>query len=179
MERLPKQYEFLYNEGAPKMLVEALTVYGTKEVPGPIHNKLIMGWAQELKIEKVYVSDEIAWCGLLMAILALKAGKQMPFTPTGALWALNWKKFGQEVKVAMLGDVIVFKRPGGGHVGLYIGEDDTTYHILGGNSSNKLMIVRILKSRMVAIRRPFYNVQPSNIRVIRLNENGPISVNES
>ena len=36
----------------------------------------------------------------------------------------------------MLGDILTFKRNGGGHVGLYVGEDKDCYHVLGGNQGN-------------------------------------------
>jgi hypothetical protein len=56
---------------------------------------------------------------------------------------LNWNGFNKE-KTMMLG-VLTFKRKGGGHVGIYVGEDSKCYHVLGGNQSN--MTIRIEKSR--------------------------------
>ena len=49
---------------------------------------------------------------------------------------------------------MTFKRPGGGHVGFYVGEDSTAYHVLSGNQFDKVGITRIDKSRLVAIRWP-------------------------
>jgi hypothetical protein len=80
----------------------------------------------------------------------------------------------------MLGDVLVFTRHGGGgHVGFYVGEDETCYHVLGGNQSNMVNTTRILKSRCFGIRRcPWRVVQPTNVRVIQLAATGSISNNE-
>jgi hypothetical protein len=72
-----------------------------------------------------------------------------------------------------------FTRNGGGHVGFYVGEDSTSYHVLGGNQGDKVSVVRILKKRLVQARRPAYNSQPTNVRKITLAPNGIISDNES
>jgi hypothetical protein len=48
----------------------------------------------------------------------------------------------------------VFSRKGGGHVGFYVGEDKTYFHVLGGNQSNAVNVMRIAKARCVAIRWP-------------------------
>ena len=67
---------------------------------------------------------------------------------------------------------------GGGHVGLYIADDESCYHVLGGNQSNQVNIIRIAKDRLVAIRRPIYNIQPENVRRIEMAATGELSANE-
>ncbi len=79
----------------------------------------------------------------------------------------------------MLGDVLIFARNGGGHVGLYAGEDDDAWHTLGGNQSDAVNIKRIAKGRLYAARRPAYRAQPANVRRIRLAANGVLSANEA
>ena len=78
---IPTQYNWLLNEPAPKMLLEALKLYGTLETPGNSSNPIIIGWAKELGIDNDYSSDEIPWCGLEMAIVAKRAGKDVPANP--------------------------------------------------------------------------------------------------
>lgn len=174
---LPKNYQWLATEGAPKMLVEAMKLYGTTEAPGDKEdNPDIIEWAKELGL-KDYVHDSIAWCGLFMAIVAKHAGKEVPANP---LWAANWAKFGTKQTKAMLGDVLVFSRSGGNHVAIYIGEDATTYHVLGGNQSDQVNITRILKSRCWSIRRAAFSIgQPDNVRSVVLTTGGKISTNEA
>lgn len=173
-------YSYLNKESSPKILVHAKMLLGTKEIAGNIHSDIIMGWAKDLGLEKIYTSDEIAWCGLFMAEVCKRAGVETNLTPKESLWALNWSKFGTKQSVAMLGDILTFKRNGGGHVGLYIGEDDVCYHILGGNQSNMVCVTRIEKSRLNSIRRTNWKLkQPINVRVIKLESNGIISENES
>lgn len=173
-------YSYLNAETSPKILVQAKLLLGTKEIVGAIHNKTIMSWAKGLGLEKIYTSDEIAWCGLFMAEVCKRAGLETNLTPKESLWALNWSKFGTKQSVAMLGDVLTFKRKQGGHVGIYVGEDDTCYHILGGNQLNMVCVTRLEKKRLNSIRRTNWKLkQPSNVRVIKVESNGIISQNES
>ena len=97
------------------------------------------------------------------------------------LAALEWAAFGTSVPKggAALGDVLVFKRKGGGHVGLYVGHDASAFHVLGGNQSDRVTISRLSKQRLVAARRPAYRAQPANVRPIPLAASGSLSVNEA
>jgi uncharacterized protein (TIGR02594 family) len=173
-------YDYLKKVISPQILVKALELIGTKEIIGTIHSDVIMGWAKDLKIDKIYTSDEIAWCGLFIAIVCKKAGVEAGITPKEALWALNWNKFGTKQTNAMLGDILTFKRNGGGHVGIYVGEDKTCYHVLGGNQSNMVCITRIEKTRCAGIRRTAWRIaQPENVKEVLLTESGFISKNEA
>lgn len=174
---IPEKYKWLLDEPGPRMLVEALKLYGKKEQPGTGNNPEILKWAEETGLHHVYSADSVPWCGLFMAVISKRADKEIPKDP---LWARNWAKFGQEVTEAMLGDVLVFKRASGGHVALYIGEDSTAYHCLGGNQSDAVTITRIAKNRCIAIRRPEWKIaQPANVRKIVLAASGELSENES
>lgn len=186
MSALPNAYAWLAAEPGPKMITEALALYGTLETPGGRSNTTILDWADEIggaagagAYEKwaagFYDDDSIPWCGLFMALVALRAGKTIP---DKYLSALAWSSFGVGVGRAMLGDVLVFTRSGGGHVTLYIGEDSEAYHCLGGNQSDSVCITRIAKSRSPAIRRPVYRQQPDNVRRILLAAGGAISAKE-
>lgn len=174
--KLPAIYQWVGLEDAPRHMLKAIELYGTEEVVGPKHNPVILGWAKELGLQGVYTADEIPWCGLFMAVVMQRAQRPVVQSPLGAL---NWNNFGVHASVPMFGDVLTFTRKGGGHVGIYIAEDDTTYHVLGGNQGNKVSIVRIAKSRLSQARRPAYNVQPDNVRVVKIIANGEISTNEA
>jgi uncharacterized protein (TIGR02594 family) len=176
---LPKQYAWLEKEPAPRMLLEGLKLFGTKETIGKASNPVIVGWAKEVggPVAHYYLDDAIPWCGLFMAVVAERAGWSLPLTP---LWALSWAKWGEACPTAMLGDVLVYGRDGGGHVGMYVGEDKDCYHTLGGNQGDAVSIARIKKSRLVAHRRAPWRVgQPGNVRVIHLAATGAISANEA
>lgn len=173
---VPAKYTWLYNLELPRTIAEGLKLYGVTEKPGKADSPTIMGWVTETKIAGYY-ADAVPWCGLYAAVVALRAGKPIP---EGPLWALNWKKFGVAVfEDASLGDVLVFKRPGGGHVGFYIAEDATHYHVLGGNQGDAVSIIRIAKSRCVAVRRPAYKNKPAAVRPYKMAASGAVSTDEA
>lgn len=180
MTQLPQKHQWLLNEPGPKMIQEGLKIYGTKEIVGKKHNPIILGWADEIGIGDIYNEDETAWCGLGHGVVAFRSGKSLaPLTGWNILRALEWAKWGVHVDVPMLGDTLVFKRPGGGHVGLYVFETKNAYGCMGGNSGNEYKIVEIAKSRLVAVRRPQYTNPPLNIRRIFVNSSGELSTNEA
>lgn len=174
-------YEWLNDVGTlPKMVSCALKYYGTLEKPGKGNNATIMKWADQVGVARIgykYTADEVPWCGLFMAVVALEAGKPIP---KGPLYALNWGAFGVKSAEPSLGDVLVFKRNGGGHVGLYIGEDDICYHVLGGNQSDSVSITRINKNRLFTCRRPPFKIaMPASVKPYLLKATGNISKNEA
>jgi uncharacterized protein (TIGR02594 family) len=175
MTALPEQYAWLEREGAPRMLVEALKLYGVAEAKGAADNPVILEWAKEVGVSSEYDHDVTPWCALFLAVVAKRAGKEPPHDP---LWALNWRNFGKSVPAPMLGDVLVFSRNGGGHVALYVGESADSWHCLGGNQGDRVCIVRKLKSDQHWARRPIYTTQPLNVRVVHLAASGGLSTKE-
>lgn len=176
MIALPLAYRWLDEEPGPLMVLEARKLYGTLEGPGNADNPVILGWAEELGLGRSYSDDAIPWCGLFMAVVAKRAGKVLPAHP---LWALDWKNFGHAVDVPMLGDVMIKSRAGGGHVTLYVGEDDETYHGLGGNQGDAVTIRRFPKSIAWTFRRPNYVNEPANVRRVFLAPAGALSTKEA
>ncbi len=182
MTALTPAYAWLADEPAPRMLVEGLTTFGVMERPGTANNPVIMGWARFVDVPEIsaaFTSDAVAWCGLWMAYVAKKAGKPVN---TNSLWARSWLRWGDKVQVseAKLGDVLVFARGAtSGHVGLYVGEDDSAYHVLGGNQSDAVTITRIAKDRLLGVRNSYARAQPPNCRRIVLKASGEVSTNEA
>ena len=171
------KYSDLKKVKAPKVLVEAIKFFGIKEIVGKEHNPVILDWAEDLGLKKTYVNDEIPWCGLFVAISCKKAGKEIVKSP---LWARDWLNWGTKESTAKLGDVLVFSRNGGGHVGFYVGEDNKCYHVLGGNQGNEVCVTRINKDRCIGIRRTKWtSAQPIEVAQVFLSENGIISTNEA
>lgn len=164
----------------PRLVDEALKEIDVTEVPGKSNNPKIMKWAKEVGVTRMgymYTGDDVPWCGLFMAAIALRAGKTVP---KGPLYALNWSVFGTKTSDPVLGDVLVFKRNGGGHVGLYIAEDDSAYHVLGGNQSDKVCITRIAKTRLYTARRPIVKSVHSPVcKKYFVKPNGGLSANEA
>lgn len=178
--KLPAQYAWLAKESGPRLLIEFIKVYGTAEKAGPGSNPTILQWAKAVGLSLIYKDDATAWCGLAMAYVALQAGWDA--APAGnALWARNWLKWGTPSPTPMLGDVLVFSRgPVSGHVGVYVGEDATAFHVIGGNQTDAVTITRIARSRLLGARRCSWRInQPANVRKIPLSSTGIFSTNEA
>src|ERR1044072_4628970 len=177
---LPQKYSWLLKEGAPKTLVEALRHYGILEKVGKGSNPDINQWAKEVGVSGWYTDDDIPWCGLFVGVVAKRCG--YPFSSAKLLAAKEWANWGIGIKPenAKLWDVLVFVRPGGGHVGFYVGENEKAYLVYGGNQSNAVGFAWIEKSRLFAVRRGTYKIgEPGNVRKIILSETGELSKNEA
>ena len=170
---LPPAYAWLASEPGPKILVALLSVHGLAEAEGAADNPAILRLADEAGIAD-YGHDATPWCGLALAWAAAQAGFDRPDKP---LWALDWLRFGTPVEAPMLGDVLVFARDGGGHVGLYVGEDTSHWHVLGGNQGDQVSIRRFarrggLLTLKGARRCPWRSAQPANVRCVMLAADG-------
>ncbi len=162
----------------PSWLAYARTLIGVREIPGAKHSPVIMGWIARLgaKVLGIKVTDdETPWCGTFVAHVMQQAGLG---APPIAVRASAWEGYGRGLLNPRLGCVMVFKRPGGGHVGLYVGEDDGAYHILGGNQGNAVSIIPIAKARMTAMRWPAGVALPEP-QVVRLTRTGALSRDEA
>ena len=199
MTGIPARYAFLNTVGPlPRVVLHGLSLLGTNEVPGRGSNAVIEAWRDELNAAQPglvagFSDDSVPWCGLYAAVVAHRAGKKVVAQP---LWARNWVRFGRLVAQnwdsdtrpsldfepgmrASLGDVLVFVRDGGGHVGFYIAEDSNNYHVLGGNQSDSVTIARIAKERCIAVRRPEMTRPPASLRPYRVMATGAVSTNEA
>lgn len=123
---------------------------------------------------------DVPWCGAYVATVMkmYDASIELDFNTLGAR---NWLNFGVKCK-PQYGAVMVFyrgKRNGWqGHVGLYVGEDKTHYHILGGNQSNAVTVARIKKSRFLGARMP-KGYKGTGNRIIASGEGLTVTTNEA
>jgi len=151
------------NSTRPAWLLAATALVGTHEAAGAANNSMILGWGKHLGVKVLgmaYNADSVPWCGLFVA-QALAAGG-IDLAAKGfnsmrvAVRAKAWATWGANLHPDRLapGAILVFDRAGGGHVAFYLGEDATEYHVLGGNQGDKVSIMRIEKSRLVASRWP-------------------------
>lgn len=173
------KYDFLHQEPGPVTLQIALKFVGITEIPGPRSNATILSWAKDLGVEDIYKNDDMAWCGLSHCEVIKMAQLPMPFRSYEVLRAASWVKWGEGVGTAMFMDTLVFHRSGGHHVGFYVGESKKSYHVLGGNQSNRYGFSELAKDRCIAVRRPLYAIPPPNLRQIFIDSNGKLSTNEA
>lgn len=137
----------------PQWMTWARAQIGTRETPGAANNPKILNWAQRLGARVLgiaYTADATPWCGLFAAAAVAQAGLTPPAI---AIRAREWARWGEGC-TPCVGAILVFERPGGGHVGFCAGEDDQCFHVLGGNQSDAVTIARIEKARLVACRWP-------------------------
>lgn len=183
--KLPDSYKDLNQCLIHPLLKEAVLLYGTKEFDGDANNPVIIEWAKEVNnpIREWYRSDSSAWCALYVSVCAVRAGYQPP-DGFNALRAKSFAKWGDQIAgEPILGDILVFDRAGGGHVGLYVGEDHNTYHVLGGNQRgdnnfDSVCISRLVKERLITARRAPMNSCPKCCKRIFRAPTGLISTNE-
>ncbi len=152
---------------------------GVKEIPGAKSNPAIVGWAARLGgwFKSFYTKDETPWCGLFVAHVMREAVPSIKL-PSNPFSALAWASWGVSLASPTIGAILVFKRSGGGHVGYYVGEDATCFHVLGGNQGDAVSVTRIEKNRLVATRWPSVGVLPDSGRVW-LSGVGKPSTNEA
>ena len=98
----------------------------------------------------------LPWCGdFVETCIALSLPTAV--LPTNPYLARNWQKFGRAVDPCF-GTILVFWRGSisgtKGHVGFYYSEDDTHYHVLGGNQSNSVSVAKLTKNRLLSAQLP-------------------------
>lgn len=134
----------------PAWLAEARRHDGAKEVPGPKHSLLILGWLKALGAW--WSDDETPWCGVFVAHCMRLAGQPLP-----KHWyrAKDWLNWGESLVQPCLGCVVVFGREGGGHVGFVVGSDAQGRVLcLGGNQGNAVNVRAFERSRVLGYRWP-------------------------
>lgn len=142
---------------------------GVRETPGAANTPRIMQWAASVgsaALGIAYGGDHVPWCGLFVARAMKEAGIT---SPKIAVRASQWATWGRDI-LPRIGAVLVFRRPGGGHVGFYVGEGFAHYYVLGGNQGDAVSIIRIEKARLVACRWP--GALPANTRPLILRSSG-------
>lgn len=154
----------------------AIELLGTTEVPGTRSNPLIVEWAKEIggEVASYYTDDSIPWCALFVGHCMHVNGIQ---PPKAMLAALSWKNFGAKLSEPSYGCILVFSRDGGGHVGFAVSQDADYFHVLGGNQGDTVNIIKVAKSRLVAMRWPPYFLLPDKKLTVKTFD-GKISTNE-
>lgn len=178
---LPTKYKWINTIGPlPKLVIAGLSYLGLREYPGTSNNPVIMDMARRLNVSSIYTADSLSWCAVFMCFICVIADKPMPFTGYEVLRAASFVDWGNPVPKGgeAFGDILVFKRPGGHHVGICIAESATTFHVLGGNQSDSVSFTEIRKDRLIACRRYYAIGAPSSVKKYLLSSGGVISTNE-
>jgi len=163
----------------PVWLLEARRHMGLAEIAGARSNATILSWARRIGgwVAQFYRDDEIPWCGLAMAhwIGATLPDEPLPANP---LSAGAWANFGRPLQIPAPGAIMIYRRKGGHHVNLYVGENEHAIFGVGGNQSNRVSIVPIARERLMAMRWPATVPLPVGERVF-FHDTQALSVDES
>lgn len=160
-------------------LVEGRKVMGLHELRD---NAALRAW---LKSDGRGLGDPKAlpWCGDYVETcirLGLPAEPLPGAVGANPYFARNWAQFGV-VSPPTYGAVLVFERgPTSGHVGFCVGEATTgdAFMVLGGNQGDRVSVVPIAKSRLIACRWPAtWHVLPTRLPRMTLAE--ALSTNEA
>ncbi len=122
---------------------------------------------------------KLPWCGDFVETCIAVALPQEPMI-INPYWALNWLKFGIEIDKSkpIFGCILIAVRDGGGHVAFVVGHDKDYFHVLGGNQSNSVSVMKLAKSRVKGLRYPkTYELRGTALPLTTFN--GKISYNEA
>lgn len=162
----------------PIWLSIARAFRGLHEIAGPQSEAIIVQWAKDIEAPG-YTDDDQAWCALFMNRI-MKAS-QLPMAGEGydLLRAKTFISWGTVLTAPTLGAVLVFSRPEGAHVGLYLGERADAFRVFGGNQGNAVSETWIDKARLSAMRWPPTLPIPEPRRVLLASTGEPLSSNEA
>lgn len=132
----------------PVWVQVALAEQGQAEIAGAAHNPRIVAYHATTGFRAR--DDETPWCASFVGWCLEQAGLRS----TASAAARSYEAWGVQLDAPVLGAVVTFTRPGGGHVGFYMGQRDGKWLILGGNQSNRVSIAAYDPNRMTAIRWP-------------------------
>ncbi len=158
---------------------------GLHELLGPRSEPRILAMARKLgrALGIAYADDAVPWCGVFVGYCMSAVPNAI--LPSIAVRAKSWAFWGFGLNHPVYGAVCVFERPGGGHVGFYVGErlrrdGGIDYRILGGNQSDAVGYAWIAAERCIAVRWPHQWPLDPHAKPITLADDGAaISKNEA
>ena len=121
---------------------------GVKEIPGEASHPVILQM-QELTRYHEPDGDDTPWCAAFVGYCLSEAG----YRHTGSAAARSYLNYGA-VCQPQPGCILVFSRGSGGHVAFHVGEDEDSYHCLGGNQGNEVSVKPYARSRLLGARWP-------------------------
>lgn len=182
---LPKKYKWLEGIGIlPKMVSAAFQYLGIKEIPGAASNPVIMDMARGLGVSDIYNNDDQAWCAIFINHIIRITGKPIDLNPHDKYDLLRAKQtanlFNDIPKGEWkLGDIIILKRDGGGHVFLAIAKSPTGIIGIGGNQSNSVTFSEFKEDRIIAVKRYYSIAIPESAKQYTVSYTGEVSTNEA
>lgn len=139
----------------PKWLAIAKKYVGLREIPGPRHNPVIVGWMKDLSNGAID-DDETAWCAAYTGAVLQEAGLKLPSNP---LSARAYLELPMKLDRPAVGAVAIYWRGSKsgwqGHVGFVGGKDQNgNVVLLSGNADNMVKWGSYDNARLLGYRWP-------------------------
>lgn len=144
---------------SPPWLKVAYSYLGRSEIKGPSTAPFISKWLQ--KLHAWWKDDEAAWCGTAIAGWLSDCND---LYHTRLVWpkawyrALSWAdtRYGRHLNPFEYrpGAICVKTRKGGGHVFLYVGENQTSIFGIAGNTGDRVKEAWYLKAEVLTVVWP-------------------------
>ena len=161
MVRLRRELRHTEKADPPWMTV-ARRELGEKEIPGAEDNPRILEYLAACPglPDAMADNEDTPWCSAYVNWVFA----QLEMRRTGRANARSWSQWGSGMTKFSVGAVVVLSRgrnPAKGHVGFYVGEDQTgAILLLAGNQGNSVSIAQKQKDQVVAVRWPAGEVMP-------------------
>lgn len=153
IEKLNDRMNIITPKNGESPFETASRFLGVEEEPGSRNNPQILAFLQ--RFDPNIDTEEIAWCGALVAYVMALHRLQLPKHP---FLARGYLTVGSAVDVPQRGwDLVILSRPGAGwmgHVGFFDSfDEDGNPLVLGGNQGNRVSIAPFHLSRVLGYRR--------------------------
>lgn len=165
--------------GRPAWLAAADAKFGIRETPGPGNTPAIMAWVKNFPrwVRDIFTGDAVPWCALFVNQCLLEAG--VKGTPD-VLSAGSFATWGVPLGGPALGAIATFVRPGGHHVGFYLGQRaDGAIRVRGGNQGDAVSDIWMPAGRLIAYRWPAGVALPFVAAVVLADNGEPLSSQEA
>jgi uncharacterized protein (TIGR02594 family) len=123
---------------------------GVHEIEGHESSDRILEYLKTTNLPAAVLLDSTPWCAAFVNWCLIQAGK--PSLNTA--WARSFLNYGTPTTTPNRGDIVVFERGDGGHVGFF---DSYTPNgnilVLGGNQSDQVKYSEYSKSKLLGFRK--------------------------
>ncbi len=135
-----------YARGNASILAVAKSQIGVREYGGRSSNPRIVHYFRKA-VGRSY-SDSYPWCSAFINYVTKTAGHR----GTNSLSARSWLRWGRYTSNPRPGDIVVFGRRRGGHVGIFVGFSGNRVRVIGGNQSNRVSLKSYPRYRVLGYR---------------------------
>ncbi len=136
----------VYARGNASILAVAKSQVGVREYRGRGSNPRITNYFRRA-VGRSY-SDSYPWCSAFINYVTKRAGHR----GTNSLSARSWLRWGRRTSNPRPGDIVVFGRRRGGHVGVFVGFSGNRVRVIGGNQSNSVSYKSYPRYRVLGYR---------------------------